>query len=719
MRTSISVFVGLISFLFAAGPACAEKAFLWANGDETPNLSFQFNSAGAKNRYKKLGTGSYAVTLPKLSAAGRGFVHVTAYQSNANCKPVDWAVKGRSREIVVACFSPDGQPVDSQFTLFFFNGTNERRIESAAYVRIDRPKTIRYTPKRFEQWTSTQNAMNSFRRVSAGHYVVRFPGKREDRLFGGTVMVSAVGKSSARCQSGDWSKRKFAVEVHVHCFTASGKPTDARFTVLYSDAASLGKIKDRGLDIPLRGTYVWAHAHKLTRRYRPIKKYQLNGDTTVARQSRGAYVVYLRDLRPSNKTSALVTAYGREPATCNIYSWTAWEESGAATGTRAFVNCFDAAGQPKDAQFLLLYQTNDTVPLVPYSGELPILLDTAAGYHRQTVYYGTNREDAGPGVDVKSRYIGARDYTGRFSYGIAEVSIPDDHEMGELEAPTPFIDPADPKRHVLLLSLNEFDRGAFLGKVREAVAAAGSGKQALIFVHGFKVSFDDAARRTAQLAFDLQFKGPALFYSWPSVAGDARLTGAARYTADEDNMAWSIPHVRDFIKDVVRETGADKVHLIAHSMGTRVLAAALREQRDGLDDADLAKIHTITLAAPDIDADVFVRDIVPEFRDDTAVTVYAADNDRALMLSAGVHGSPRTGLMDDLKPILPSGIDVIDASQVQSNFAHHSYYGNNASIITDIRKILSGVTDKAQRCHLLPVDTGTGRYWFFNDGPCN
>jgi esterase/lipase superfamily enzyme len=40
-------------------------------------------------------------------------------------------------------------------------------------------------------------------------------------------------------------------------------------------------------------------------------------------------------------------------------------------------------------------------------------------------------------------------------------------------------------------------------------------------VHGYNVSFDDAALRTAQLAYDLTFDCPAAFFSWPSKGTEA------------------------------------------------------------------------------------------------------------------------------------------------------------------------------------------------------
>jgi tetratricopeptide (TPR) repeat protein len=39
--------------------------------------------------------------------------------------------------------------------------------------------------------------------------------------------------------------------------------------------------------------------------------------------------------------------------------------------------------------------------------------------------------------------------------------------------------------------------------------------QALIFVHGYNMSFDNAARRAAQIAYDINFDGATFLFSWP------------------------------------------------------------------------------------------------------------------------------------------------------------------------------------------------------------
>ena len=104
------------------------------------------------------------------------------------------------------------------------------------------------------------------------------------------------------------------------------------------------------------------------------------------------------------------------------------------------------------------------------------------------------------------------------------MSIPELHEVGAIERPWSigsFRLPEDPRRHIVLCSIDATGRYDFFGKLKRAVAsaeAAETAREAFVFVHGYNVSFEDAAYRTAQMAFDLEFNGPAIMFSWPSQA---------------------------------------------------------------------------------------------------------------------------------------------------------------------------------------------------------
>lgn len=98
-----------------------------------------------------------------------------------------------------------------------------------------------------------------------------------------------------------------------------------------------------------------------------------------------------------------------------------------------------------------------------------------------------------------------------------------------------------------------------------------------------------------------------------------------------------------------------------------------------------SKIKEIILAAPDIDADVFKRDIAPQMvsKIQKPITLYVSSDDMALQASRQVHGSSRAG--DSGKSIvLVKGIETIDASGIDTSLLSHSYFAETTSIIADI-----------------------------------
>ncbi|OBV37736.1 alpha/beta fold hydrolase [Janthinobacterium psychrotolerans] len=292
------------------------------------------------------------------------------------------------------------------------------------------------------------------------------------------------------------------------------------------------------------------------------------------------------------------------------------------------------------------------------------------------------------------------------SYGHCEISIPRDHRMGELESPSLWRLElrSDPARHVVLLTAQVEDQATFFAGVAAQVKASAA-SSALIFIHGYNVSFEEAARRTGQMAYDLGFDGAPVFYSWPS-QGDM-----ARYTVDESNIEWSTPHLQAFLADFLQKTDAARVYLIGHSMGNRGLARAVAALIG--DQPELARrISEIILTAPDIDAGVFRQEIAPRL---TAarhpVTLYASSEDLALAASKLVHGYPRAGDSGD-GMLLLAGVETIDATGVDTGFLKHSYFAEQRSALSDMFYLIHNNARADQR-FLDAVDTPRGRYWTF------
>ena len=231
-------------------------------------------------------------------------------------------------------------------------------------------------------------------------------------------------------------------------------------------------------------------------------------------------------------------------------------------------------------------------------------------------------------------------------------------------------------------------------------------REALVFIHGYNTPFDEALRRTAQLSFDLRFTGATILYSWPS-EGET-----FKYTVDEANIEWTAPHFEAFLRMVLNRISAERVHIVAHSMGNRALARALVGLDRDPPPESAAKLHQVVFAAPDVDADVFRRSAL-QFHDQAdRITLYASSNDQALKASKSVHGYPRAG-ESGADIVVVEGIDTIDASLVETDFLGHSYFGDRESVISDLLNLIRESRPPSERPWLSPRQHAAARYWLF------
>lgn len=331
--------------------------------------------------------------------------------------------------------------------------------------------------------------------------------------------------------------------------------------------------------------------------------------------------------------------------------------------------------------------------------------DETTGVVTVPVFYGTDRAR---GDDTPANYFnGTR---GMFSLGIAEVTVPTrGRDLGDLTGPSLWHleFSANPEKHVILKSVGALDRDAFVTRLKDSLAAA-SLHDVLIFVHGYNVTFEDAARRAGQLAVDLKFAGRTLLYSWASAAD------TKRYTVDESTIDWSRDHFEAFLRLALSEVGAAKVHIIAHSMGNRAVINTLEGATSWQLPAGAAKLGQIIFAAPDIDRDRFVQ-LAAKFKGCASrVTLYASSRDVALLASKFVHGYPRAGEAGDAITIV-DGVDTIDASLVDTSLIglHHSYFGEKRSILNDMFSLIAQQLAPDQRFDLQAAGDALRRYWSY------
>ena len=320
------------------------------------------------------------------------------------------------------------------------------------------------------------------------------------------------------------------------------------------------------------------------------------------------------------------------------------------------------------------------------------------------VYWATHR--AQTGSTAAAEMFGGQ--TDRLSFGVAEVSVPRDRAPGAIPRPSIWTLEfrPDPNRHMVLNSVTPYaGRDAFFQTVSTVVDAT-ERREVFVFIHGYNTSFEGGAIRTAQLAVDMNLDGAPILYSWPSRAS---LLG---YAADTDTAADEvmIQDVADFLTDVAGRTGAERVHLVAHSMGNRFLVRAL-DRIAGR--ADAVRFDEIVMAAPDVAVDEFQETWPRIMNTGERFTLYASQRDRALQISARINGMRRIG--DAREVVVNEGLQTVDTTAASAGLLGHDDFAGSA--LADFRAVMWLSLAPDQRCVLETAEDDGRRYWSFG-GEC-
>ncbi|RMF78775.1 MAG: alpha/beta hydrolase [Planctomycetota bacterium] len=298
------------------------------------------------------------------------------------------------------------------------------------------------------------------------------------------------------------------------------------------------------------------------------------------------------------------------------------------------------------------------------------------------VYYATDR--APTGDDDPYLYYGA-ERRDDLHYGVAVVSIPADHGRGRLEQPL-FGAARRAARDVALLRVDPMDDRAALEQRLKAALDQSPQRCVLVYVHGFNTLMGDSARRGAQIAHDIEFAGPVVLYSWPTQGW------LLSYLVDASNVEWTAPHLAEFLRMLRAQEGVERIHLLAHSMGCRVLCRAVERLSNAAADEE-PMFDQIVLAAADVDAQLFERDYLPALSHAARrVTAYVSRADWALGSSRWLHKYPRLGLdgPPEIPTRTPAPFDVIDATRVDKGPVGHYYFGNSPDVLRDLAGVLAG-----------------------------
>jgi esterase/lipase superfamily enzyme len=235
----------------------------------------------------------------------------------------------------------------------------------------------------------------------------------------------------------------------------------------------------------------------------------------------------------------------------------------------------------------------------------------------------------------------------------------------------------------------------FAAAIDERLAAS-TAKDIYIYVHGYKVEFENPVLVASELWNFLGYNGAFIAFSWPAT----RKTLA--YWSDLDDAANSARGLRMLITYLAAHTDAETIHVIGYSAGTQLVARTLADlgmYGRFIDEAEIrrrAKLGNVILVGSDVDRHVLGGYILDgALRVPQALTVYQSSGDSALELSRRVFRRDRAGQSiatdssgDASKAFLRQNpkLRVIDVSNAESGTAGsgHGYLRGSPWVSSDV-----------------------------------
>jgi len=221
-------------------------------------------------------------------------------------------------------------------------------------------------------------------------------------------------------------------------------------------------------------------------------------------------------------------------------------------------------------------------------------------------------------------------------------------------------------------------------------------KDIYIYVHGYKVVFENPLLVAAELWHFLGYDGVFIAYAWPSTPK------TLAYFSDLETTSFSAYNLRLLLEYLARDTDAENIHIIGYSAGTRVVINALNQ---------LALIHRgetketfrkylrighVILTGSDFDRQLFgayidegILEVPKRF------TIYLSEMDKALGMSKWVFKRDRLGQTWDEDKMTEyiadwlwetdeiTFIDVKDAEK-SSTGNGHAYFRQSPWVSSDI-----------------------------------
>jgi len=286
-------------------------------------------------------------------------------------------------------------------------------------------------------------------------------------------------------------------------------------------------------------------------------------------------------------------------------------------------------------------------------------------------------------------------FTGERAQGLSlteiVVSIPPEQnrKVGQVQWPKRL--PPDPRRDFSTVSVEPLEAG--LQTQAWLKGHLPRSRRVLIFVHGFNNRFEDAVYRYAQIVHDSHAEVAPVIFTWPSRAS------IFDYNYDKESTNYSRDALEELLQRAASNPAVGEITVMAHSMGSWLTVEALRQMaiRDGRVDA---KITDIILASPDLDVDVFAKQMQAMGEKRPKFTLFVSRDDRALTVSRRISGNiDRLGQIDPTaepyrSQLERAGITVLDLTALKGgDKLNHGKFAESPEVVRLLgNRLIAGQT---------------------------
>ena len=185
----------------------------------------------------------------------------------------------------------------------------------------------------------------------------------------------------------------------------------------------------------------------------------------------------------------------------------------------------------------------------------------------------------------------------------------------------------------------------YAAAINAQLAHSGS-KDVYIYVHGYKVVYENPVLVAAELWHFLGYKGAFIAYAWPSTPSKFA------YIKDSDTSSGFARNFRLLLEFLAEKTDAERIHVVGYSNGTRLVTRAMEQlalmNHDKTADEIFDKLHieNVILVGSDLDRGVFSSYVSDGlFKISRHLNIYMSKYDKALGVSQFLTRRQRLGQM--------------------------------------------------------------------------